>query len=161
LRKLKYLITIIFIVSVLGVLQIDETNARISHETLIDASAMELNIDKEKPVLQITKKGTMRASWYGPKFHGKLAANGEVYDQMAMTAAHKTLPFGTMLKLTNPSNGKSCIVRINDRGPYVKGRNIDLSKAAAIALGTLKKGVVDVEVEQISTVASLSPVGNF
>ena len=98
----------------------------------------------------ITKdKGTMTASWYGPRFHGKLTANGEIYDQMALTAAHKSLPFGTMLEITNPLTKKSVVVRINDRGPYVKGRQIDLSKGTAIALGMLKKGVVKVKVKEI------------
>ena len=93
--------------------------------------------------------GTMKASWYGPGFHGKLTANGEIYDQMGFTAAHKSFPFGTLLKLTNPRNNKSIIVRINDRGPYIKGRQIDLSKKAAIELGTFHKGVVKLKVEQI------------
>lgn len=70
------------------------------------------------------------ASWYGPGFHGRKTANGEKYNMYAMTAAHKTLPFGTMVKVTNISNGVSTIVRINDRGPFIKGRIIDLSKAA-------------------------------
>ena len=75
------------------------------------------------------------ASWYGADFDGKLTANGEVYNMYAMTAAHKTLPLGTTVKVTNTENGKSTEVRINDRGPYVKGRIIDLSKAAAEAIG--------------------------
>ncbi|MCF8243043.1 MAG: septal ring lytic transglycosylase RlpA family protein [Melioribacteraceae bacterium] len=91
----------------------------------------------------------MTASWYGPKFHGKVTANGEIYNQMALTAAHKSLPFGTMLRLTNEKNGKSVIVRINDRGPYIKGRQIDLSKAAAIELGAIERGVVKVKVEKL------------
>ncbi len=101
-------------------------------------------------VLDYTEKGTMVASWYGPKFHGKLTANGEVYDQMAFTAASKKLKFGTLLKITNLRNNKSVIVRINDRGPYVKGRNLDLSKASALALGMMHRGVIKVRVEQIS-----------
>lgn len=99
--------------------------------------------------VDLINKGKMVASWYGPKFHGKLTANGETYDQMLMTAAHKSLPFGTMLKLTNPRNGKSVIVRINDRGPYIKGRQLDLSKGAAIALGMLYKGVGKIQVEEL------------
>ena len=101
-------------------------------------------------VLSYTDKGTMIASWYGPKFHGKLTANGEVYDQMAFTAASKKLKFGTLLKITNIRNNKSVIVRINDRGPYVRGRNLDLSKASALALGMMHRGVVKVKVEQVS-----------
>jgi rare lipoprotein A len=95
-------------------------------------------------------KGMMRASWYGPKFHGKTTANGERFDQMALTAAHKKLKFGTLLRITNPKNDKSVIVRINDRGPYIPGRQLDLSKAAAQKLGMIKKGVVKLKVEEIT-----------
>ncbi|MFH1729316.1 MAG: septal ring lytic transglycosylase RlpA family protein [Pseudomonadota bacterium] len=86
------------------------------------------------------------ASWYGPGFNGKLTANGEVYDMYKMTAAHKTVKLGTMAIVKNLENGKSCEVRINDRGPYVKGRVIDLSKAAASKIGMLSNGVARVEV---------------
>lgn len=91
--------------------------------------------------------GKMKASWYGPRFHGKFTANGEIYDEMAFTAAHKSLPFGTLLRLTNPLNNKSVIVRINDRGPYVQGRHLDISKGAALELDMLEKGVVWLEVD--------------
>ena len=75
------------------------------------------------------------ASWYGPGFHGKKTANGERFNTNDLTAAHKTLPFGTQLRVTNERTGKSVVVRINDRGPYAHGRMIDLSKAAAEAVG--------------------------
>ncbi len=101
-------------------------------------------------LVDYTEKGTMVASWYGPRFHGKLTANGEIYDQMAFTAANKKLKFGTLLKITNLKNEKSVIVRINDRGPYIPGRNLDLSKASAFALGMMHRGVIKVKVEQIS-----------
>lgn len=78
------------------------------------------------------------ASWYGPGFHGKTAASGERFNQNAMTAAHKSLPFGTKLRVTH--KGKSVTVRINDRGPFVKGRVLDLSKAAATKLGLRQPG---------------------
>jgi len=81
------------------------------------------------------------ASWYGPGFHGKKTASGERFNQNAMTAAHKTLPLGTVVKVTNQRTGKSIKVTINDRGPYAKGRIIDLSKAAAAQLGTKNAGV--------------------
>lgn len=80
------------------------------------------------------------ASWYGPGFHGKKTANGEIYNMHAMTAAHKTLPLGSKVQVTNLSNGKKITVRINDRGPFHGGRIIDLSKKAAKALGILHKG---------------------
>ena len=75
------------------------------------------------------------ASWYGPGFHGKRTANGEKFSTNDLTAAHKTLPFGTQIRVTNERTGKSVVVRINDRGPYAHGRVVDLSKAAAQAAG--------------------------
>jgi len=81
------------------------------------------------------------ASWYGPGFHGKTAASGERYNQNAMTAAHKTLPFGTVVEVVDQRTGKSVTVKINDRGPFHKGRIIDLSKAAATKLGIRDAGV--------------------
>ena len=87
------------------------------------------------------------ASWYGPGFHGRLTANGERYDQNAMTAAHKSLRFGTKVKVTNLNNGKSVIVRINDRGPYIDGRIIDVSAAAARSLDMISSGVAPVRVD--------------
>ena len=85
---------------------------------------------------------TGAASWYGPGFHGKRTANGERFNTNALTTAHKTLPFGTQLRVTNERTGRSVVVRINDRGPYARGRVIDLSKAAADAVGILGVGTV-------------------
>ncbi len=84
------------------------------------------------------------ASWYGPDFHGKLTANGEVYNQHLYTAAHKTLPLGSYIYVENLENGEVCRVRINDRGPFVEGRVIDLSRKAAIDLGILDQGIARV-----------------
>lgn len=92
-------------------------------------------------------KGT--ASWYGKKFHGYHTSNGEVYDMYGMSAAHKTLPLPTYAKVTNLRNGKSVIVKINDRGPFHEDRLIDLSYAAASKLGILTNGTADVEVHAI------------
>jgi len=90
------------------------------------------------------------ASWYGPGFHGRLTASGERYNMYAFTAAHKTLPMGTKVLVTNLENGRQTIVRINDRGPFVKGRIIDLSYAAARALGMHQKGTARVRIEALS-----------
>lgn len=90
------------------------------------------------------------ASWYGPGFHGKLTANGEKYNQKAMTAAHKTLPIPTLVKVENLENGKSVVVRVNDRGPYSKGRIIDLTEVAARRLGMIDKGTAKVRVSVLS-----------
>jgi rare lipoprotein A (peptidoglycan hydrolase) len=86
------------------------------------------------------------ASYYGREFHGRRTANGEKFDMNAMTAAHRTLPFGTVVRVTNPANNKSVRVRINDRGPFVSGRDIDLSYAAAKAIGLLSVGPVKIEI---------------
>jgi rare lipoprotein A len=87
------------------------------------------------------------ASWYGPGFHGNLTANGERYNQYGLTAAHKTLPFGTIVRVTNKDNGRSVVVRITDRGPYVEDRVIDLSMGAAQTIGLINSGVAPVQVE--------------
>ncbi len=89
------------------------------------------------------------ASWYGPNFHGKKTANGEIYNMHAMTAAHKTLPLGSRVRVTNLENGKKITVRINDRGPFHNGRIIDLSKKAARRLGMLGKGFARVHVKAL------------
>jgi rare lipoprotein A len=87
-----------------------------------------------------------KASWYGKKFHGKKTSSGEVYDMHAMTAAHKTLPLGTYVRVHNLANGKSIEVRINDRGPFVRGRIIDLSYTAAKKLEVVGPGTAPVEI---------------
>lgn len=88
-----------------------------------------------------------RASWYGPDFHGKSTSNGEAYDMYAMTAAHKTLPMNTVVRVTNTENNAQTIVRINDRGPFVEDRIIDLSYAAADQIGLARKGTALVTLE--------------
>ncbi len=89
------------------------------------------------------------ASWYGGKFHGRLTANGERFDANKLTAAHKTLPFGTVVKVTNIDNGRTVTVRINDRGPFVENRIIDLSRGAAERLEMTGTGVARVQLEII------------
>lgn len=86
------------------------------------------------------------ASWYGERFHGRRTASGEPFDMSDLTAAHKTLPFGTRVRVRNVNNGREVVVRINDRGPFSAKRVIDLSHAAASALGMLRSGVVNVQV---------------
>jgi rare lipoprotein A len=92
-----------------------------------------------------------QASWYGPQFHGRQASNGEIYDMNKLTAAHRTLPFETMVRVTNQNNGKSTTVRITDRGPFVNNRIIDLSYAAAKEIESIGPGVVPVRLEVLST----------
>ena len=87
------------------------------------------------------------ASWYGEQFHGRQAANGEIFDMDALTAAHRTMPLGSIVRVANLANGKYLHVRITDRGPYVNGRILDLSRAAAVQLGMAREGTTHVQVE--------------
>ena len=91
-----------------------------------------------------------RASWYGPGFIGNLTANGETYTGRGMTAAHKTLPFGTRVRVTNRNTNRSVVVRINDRGPFVPGRSIDLSVEAARRLGIISSGTAPVSLQVLN-----------
>ncbi|MFV0304671.1 MAG: septal ring lytic transglycosylase RlpA family protein [Moheibacter sp.] len=93
--------------------------------------------------------GSGKASWYGGKFHGKKTASGEVYNMHDMTAAHKTLPFGTKVKITNQRNGKSVVVEVNDRGPFVKSRQFDLSRAAFSEISNIDKGIISIDYKVI------------
>ncbi|NJN59201.1 MAG: septal ring lytic transglycosylase RlpA family protein [Leptolyngbyaceae cyanobacterium SL_5_9] len=97
------------------------------------------------------------ASWYGPYFHGRITATGEVFNQNDLTAAHRTLPFNTYVKVTNLRNGKSVIVRINDRGPYIEGRSLDLSQQAARCIQSESSGVVPYEAIILQPVQSELP----
>jgi rare lipoprotein A len=108
--------------------------------------------------IQFIDRGMIKASWYGPRFHGRLTANGEIYDQNAFTAAHKSFSFGTLLRITNPRTNKSVVVRINDRGPYIPGRQIDLSKAAAEELDVIYSGVKKLKIEEITLNGINNPI---
>ncbi len=94
-------------------------------------------------------KETGKASFYAMKFQSRKTASGERFDQSANTAAHKKLPFGTKVKVTNVNNAKSVIVRINDRGPFVRGRIIDLSRSAFSSIGNTSAGVIDVKIKVV------------
>ncbi|MAD03160.1 MAG: septal ring lytic transglycosylase RlpA family lipoprotein [Pseudoalteromonas sp.] len=95
----------------------------------------------------VIEKG--KASYYADKYHGRTTASGEVFNQQALSAAHQTLGFGSRVKVTNISNNKSVIVTINDRGPFIRGRIIDLSKKAFSQIASVKQGVIDVTVERL------------
>ncbi len=90
-----------------------------------------------------------KASYYGQEFHGRKTASGEVYDRGGLTCAHKDLPFGTRVKVTNLANNRSVVVRVNDRGPWVKGRIIDLSYAAAQKIDMIRDGIIEVKIEVV------------
>ena len=89
------------------------------------------------------------ASWYGEKFHGRPTSSGERYDMYGLTAAHKTMKFGSKLRVTNPDNDKSVVVTVNDRGPFIRGRDLDLSYGAAREIGFTEKGVGKVRIEYL------------
>lgn len=109
--------------------------------TMDDAAQAQMG----QPAAIYTQRG--EASWYGPGFHGRKTASGERFNQHGLTAAHRKLPLGTKAKVTNLDNGRSVEVKINDRGPYVRGRIIDLSKAAAERLGMKEAGTSPVRLE--------------
>jgi len=103
------------------------------------------------PIVVAPRPETGIASWYGPDFQGNQTANGEVYDMNGLTAAHRLLPMGTRVKVTNLLNQKSVTVRVNDRGPAIRGRLIDISKGAAKLIGLLGVGIAPVQLEIVST----------
>ncbi|MDN3645083.1 septal ring lytic transglycosylase RlpA family protein [Pontixanthobacter aestiaquae] len=117
---------------------------------VVDITEIEPPIEVEI-VPETQSLGTGVASYYGKRFHGRRTANGERFNMNAMTAAHKTLPFGTKVRVTNPRNGKSVVVRINDRGPFIRGRTIDLSRAAAKKVGIVQRGHGTVELAKVTS----------
>ncbi len=122
---------------------------------------IQVNSDQIKAEISYSRDYKMHASWYGAEFGNRPTANGEIFDPNGFTAAHKTLPFGTVLMIENPSTGKSVIVRINDRGPYITGRDIDLSRAAAKQLGMIKPGVVEIKAKEIVLNNSIDPIASY
>jgi len=159
LNKFIKFVSVIIILIILGFINLQDKSYQ--SEITDDITADQLQGASERitePMVDFVEYGTMKASWYGPRFDGKLTANGEIYDQMGLTAAHKTLPFGTILKITNPKNGNTVIIRINDRGPYIDGRDLDLSRGAAQALDMIYRGVARVNVEQVVIKDTGSPI---
>lgn len=139
-------------ISIVGfTLEVSQSNIE-SVEPVVSENEADIAVKPPAADLSLIKYddlGIMKASWYGPGFHGRKTANGERFDQMAYTVAHKSMKFGTLLKITNPKNGRSIVVRVNDRGPYIEGRELDLSKAAAHELGLIKRGTARLKVEKI------------
>ena len=116
-------------------------------KSVVAPPAAELPKPKLKVVPEVVKVITGEASWYGPGFYGNRTANGEVYKPGTMTAAHRTLPFGTKVRVTNLWNGRTAVIRINDRGPFVHHRVIDLGHGAASDLGLIASGIAQVKLE--------------
>jgi rare lipoprotein A len=123
-----------------------------------DASFAEPSIPSVTRPL-VTETGL--ASWYGPPYHNRVGSNGEVYDMNAMTAAHRTFPLGSIVRVTNVKTGHSAIVRITDRGPFIPGRIVDLSLAAAKKLDVWQPGVAEVKVELLQTPAATNSGGKW
>ncbi|MEM8725376.1 MAG: septal ring lytic transglycosylase RlpA family protein [Pseudomonadota bacterium] len=113
----------------------------------VDLDDFEPPIEPQDQVVRSLGAGV--ASYYGRRFHGRRTANGERFNMRAMTAAHRTLPFGTKVRVTNPRNGRSVVVRVNDRGPFIRGRSIDLSRAAAEKIGMISRGHARVNMEVV------------
>ena len=147
LAKILFILVLVALVGFTLVVNEDKITEPVVTEDVV--SVEEESITADRSLVEFVDKGSMKASWYGPGFHGQKTANGEVYDQNSFTAAHKSLKFGTLLKITNLKNSKFVVVRINDRGPYIHGRDLDLSKAAALELGMVRKGVAKIKVEEI------------
>ena len=116
-------------------------------ESVLSPPSSVLPKPKLTVVPEVVKVITGEASWYGPGFYGNLTANGEVYRRGTMTAAHRTLPFGTKVRVTNLSNGRTAVIRINDRGPFIEHRVIDLGHGAASDLGLTASGIAQVKLE--------------
>jgi rare lipoprotein A len=142
-----FVLVLVALVGFTLVVNEDKITEPVATEDVI--SVEEETVTADRNLVEFIDKGTMKASWYGPGFHGQKTANGEIYNQNSFTAAHKSLKFGTLLKITNLKNNKSVVIRINDRGPYIHGRDLDLSKAAATELGFINKGVSKIKVEEI------------
>lgn len=141
-RNLRLIITIVLVVTTIGSCSINSRyyirSPKVLHKHLSIRDSLKRIEDKIKI-----------ASWYGKGFHKKRTSNGERFNQYKLTAAHKSLSFGTKVKITNLDNNKSVIVTINDRGPYVEGRNIDLSYKAMKRINGTKSGLVKVKCEII------------
>lgn len=112
---------------------------------MVDVTAIDPANEPEESVAQGRALGRGVASYYADKFNGRRTASGETFSNRALTAAHRTLPFGTRLKVTNPANGRSVVVRVNDRGPFHGGRTLDLSRSAAEQVGIVQRGHGTVE----------------
>jgi rare lipoprotein A len=111
--------------------------------TAVEAPAVVLPLQPVRPI----RVWEGLSSWYGEQFHGRLTANGEIYDMYAPTAAHPTLPLGSLVRLVNPKTGRSKLVRINDRGPVIDGREIDVSYEVARSLGFEEQGLARLRIE--------------
>lgn len=142
--KRKYLAAILMISAVVAGCSASPRFTTFSPESPVVNSPKDLPAPMEMAPVGTTYRG--KASFYAEEFHGRKTSNGEIFDMYGLTAAHQTLPFNTWLEVTNLSNGRTVIVRVNDRGPFVDGRIIDLSYGAAKELNMIQTGVTEVEI---------------
>lgn len=138
---------------ILGVIMIASCSSSVRFSSDKDRSNPHISNNSKSDNSQIIQLGSVltgKASYYGDEFHGRKTANGELYDRTKLSAAHKSLPFGTNVRVRNLRNNKEVIVRINDRGPFVAGRIIDLSFTAAKEIDMIRDGVIEVEITVLS-----------
>jgi rare lipoprotein A len=142
-----------------------ESTASIPPASEKPSSKTEAESDLAEPIVPAAAKilatETGLASWYGPPYHNRHASNGEVYNMHAMTAAHRTYPLGSIVRVTNVKTGHSALVRITDRGPFIRGRIVDLSLAAARKVDVVQPGVAEVRVELLQTPSSTESGGKW
>ncbi|MCJ8190826.1 septal ring lytic transglycosylase RlpA family protein [Sphingomicrobium aestuariivivum] len=136
-------------VSVIRAAEADVPAIAVDLDALEDEPALALEDVVEETIIEPEPLPIVGASYYGRRFAGRPTASGEIFDPGQLTAAHRTLPFGTVVKVTNTHNGKSVTVRINDRGPFHKSRDIDLSRAAAEEIGLIQRGHGKVTIEPV------------
>src|SRR5258708_1986130 len=136
-----------------------QTQRRVAVKVLPGKPALAKQTIPDGSIPQSSEPG--RESWYGPPYHTRRGSNGDIYNMHAMTAAHRTLPLGSIVRVTNLKTGHHALVRITDRGPFIPGRVLDLSLAAARKLDVYQPGVAEVKVEVMQTPASLAPGGKW
>jgi rare lipoprotein A (peptidoglycan hydrolase) len=124
-----------------------DTQAGAVNTPSVDKRSAKIESHKDRPSSNVQPAHIGEASWYGPGFEGKKTASGDIFDDSKLTAAHKTIPLGSKAKVTNLTNGKTVEVKINDRGPFIDGRMVDLSQAAAKALGMIDRGTARVQID--------------
>lgn len=146
------LLTLLLIVTfVIAQTKKSRDSLKTSKELVLKAVTDTIKTDTVQKKLNTTLyKEKVQASYYADKFHGRRTASGKLFDMHKLTAAHKKLPFGTLLRVTNTKNNKSVVVEVNDRGPYVKGRELDLSRMAFSKIASVNSGHVEVNLEIVN-----------
>lgn len=138
---------------------VENPKAKVDESSLAGKTAENAEVvRKYSSILEFSNPRKGKVTWYGPGFHGRKTASGAIFDQEKFTAAHRTLPFGTILRVTNISNGKSVIVTVTDRGPGHRSLELDLSKAAARSIDMINAGTANVSIETVTVNGFNTPV---